>query len=91
MSEKAFPDGIIAKRSENAPEFVIVGLSFKVDEFIQYLKENESEKGWVNIEVLRSKQDKIYCKLNEWKPDVAKNETTDKKDLTVENNDDLPF
>ena len=37
---KQFPSGIIAKRHEKAPDFIIANLSFKVDEFIKYLQDN---------------------------------------------------
>jgi hypothetical protein len=39
---KEFPNGIIAKRQDNAPEFVLCNLSFKVEEFINYLQENSN-------------------------------------------------
>ena len=62
-----FPNGLIVKRNEQAPEFVICGLSFKTEEFIQWLREND-ENGWVNVKVNRSRQGKIYAQKDDWKP-----------------------
>ena len=38
--EKVFVDGCISKRNDNAPDFVIVNQSYKVEEFISFLKAN---------------------------------------------------
>lgn len=65
--DATFPDGLIAKRNESAPDFVIVGLSFKTEEFIQWLRENDSN-GWVNVKVNRSRGGKIYAQKDDWKP-----------------------
>jgi hypothetical protein len=67
MSDIIFADGIIAKRSDNAPEYVLVNLSIKVDEAVAFLQQHQSN-GWVNLQVKRSKQGKIYAALDTWKP-----------------------
>lgn len=87
MPDKEFPNGIIAKRNDNAPEFVLCNLSFKVEEFVKYLQDNES-KGWVNIDVKRSKWGKIYADKNDWekKEDSANNAPSTDIDI-----DSLPF
>ena len=36
QKEKVFADGLISKRNENAPDFVIINQSFKVEEFIEF-------------------------------------------------------
>ncbi len=94
MTDKEFPQGIIAKRNEKAPDFVLCNLSFKVDEFIDYLKENESN-WWVNLDVKRSKQGKIYTDKNDWDKDkeYAKAEWEWDADKMQEEIDisDLPF
>ena len=84
MSEnKDFPNGIIAKAGN--VDFVKARLSFKVDEFIATLKENQ-KNGWVNIDVLLSKSDKMYCKFNTFEPEAkAENKAV------AEASDDLPF
>ena len=48
--EKNFATGLFVKRNEKAPEFVVCSLSFKTDEFIQFLIENTNDKGYVNLQ-----------------------------------------
>lgn len=74
MTDKIFADGFIAKRHDNAPDFVIVGLSVKVSEAVEFLQQNESN-GWVNLQVKQSKTGKYYVELDTWRPtqgDAAK-------------------
>ena len=47
QKEKVFVDGLISKKNQNAPDFVVVNQSFKVEEFITFLKAN-AKNGWVN-------------------------------------------
>ena len=44
QKEKVFADGLISKRNPNAPDFVIVSQSYKVEEFIKFLQSNS--KNW---------------------------------------------
>lgn len=67
---KTFPEGLIVKRSENAPEFVIASLSFKVEEFKAFLGKH-ANGGWVNIDVKRSREGKLYSELNNWSANGA--------------------
>ncbi len=46
QKEKVFADGLISKRNENAPDFVIINQSYKVEEFIKFLQAN-AKNGWV--------------------------------------------
>lgn len=80
--EKKFPDGLIVK--EGNVDFCKAKLSFKVEEFKKYLDEN-SNNGWVNIDILLSKNGKLYSALNEFKPDSSKKKEAD------EDSDNLPF
>jgi len=80
-NEKEFPKGIIFKKPrEGAPDFVKGSLSFKVDEFVEYLQKNINN-GWVNLDLKVSKGGKLYLDLNDWKPE-------EKKDVT---NTNIPF
>lgn len=64
---KTFPQGIFYKKPrEGAPEFVRGSLSFKVDEAIEFLKKH-ANNGYVNIDMLLSKNKEIYLALNERK------------------------
>lgn len=79
-----FPQGIIAKKGN--VDFVKARLSFKVEEFTKWMKEN-SKNGWVNIDIQESKQGNLYSKLNTFEP---------KKDIPQaiqqdESDTDLPF
>ena len=64
MSEKIFVSGMRFSRRENAPVFVIGQLGIKVDELVTFLKANVNDKGWLNIDIKKSKEGKLYCELN---------------------------
>ena len=71
MSDVKFPDGIIVKRRDNAPDFVLCDVSIKTDEFIAWLK-NNTENGWCNLQALVGQSGEPYMKLNDFKPDASK-------------------
>lgn len=62
----------ISKPREGAPAFVKGRVSVLVDKFIPLLQEKANAKGYVNIDLLESKSGELYFKLNEWKPETAK-------------------
>ncbi len=70
MSEKVFVDGLICKRHEKAPEYVLVNLSVKASEFTNWLAQNQVN-GWVNIAVKRSQAGKLYAELDTFTPNRA--------------------
>tara|TARA_R110000803_G_scaffold185755_2_gene248121 strand:- start:6611 stop:6850 length:240 start_codon:yes stop_codon:yes gene_type:complete len=78
MADKIFADGFSWKRREDAPEFVIGNLSCKVEDATKFLKTN-SKKGWVNMNVLMSKNGKPYIELDTWesKPKAEVNDGLD--------------
>ena len=75
QDEKIFAEGFIFKRQENAPDFVIGGVSIKVEEAINFLREMNKD-GWVNLNVKQSKAGKYYMELDTWTPDPSKNTNT---------------
>jgi hypothetical protein len=89
---KVFADGFIFKRNENAPEFVIGGISIKVEEAQKFLSANQNN-GWVNLDVKQSKSGKYYMELNTFTPKSSNSETpVPKKDnFKVAAGADLPF
>jgi hypothetical protein len=87
--EKIFADGFIFKKNENSPEFVIGGLSVKVDEAIVFLKE-KSKNGWVNLDIKLSQGGKYYLELNTWEPPSDANKSRNVK-KTQEVEEDMPF
>lgn len=58
--------------SSNAPDFVKGKLSIKVEDAIPFLERCKNENGYVNIDLLLSKENKLYLKLNDWKKEPAK-------------------
>ena len=99
--EKIYAKGLFAKRNEKAPEFVICSLSVKTDDFTQFLKENTNEKGYVNLQVLKSKdKGTLYAVLDTFEPKASTASTEIKKAVTTQESDpfqnntsdrDLPF
>ena len=85
MSETTFADGMIIKAPhENCPDFIKHEVSFKVSEFIEFLKKHE-DNGWVNVTIKESKNGKHYAQLNDWKPE-KKEETATPDDASA-----IPF
>jgi len=71
MEDKKTPiwaSGIFfSKPQPTAPEWVKGKLSFKVKEAIEFLKAYEDKKGWVNVDMMKSKEKgTIYLQLNQW-------------------------
>lgn len=88
MSEKVFVDGMLCKRRDNAPEFVVLNISYKVNEFRAWLDQQTGD--WVNVDIKRSKSGKFYAELDTWKPteklaDVARGPAPAAPD------DEIPF
>ena len=96
--EKIYAKGLFAKRNEKAPEFVVCSLSFKTDEFIQFLRENTNEKGYVNIQVLKSREKgTMYAVLDTFEPKTSSTPTQEKKPVKNDHfqngnsGDEMPF
>jgi len=65
--EVKFVDGMIFRKPrEGAPEFVKGSISVKVDDFIRFANENVVD-GWINIDLKKSKEGKLYLQLNTYK------------------------
>lgn len=74
MADKKFADGMrVAKPRDNAPDFVIANVSFEVTSFKKYLEENVNDRGWVNVDILRSKEKGTYYAVtNDYKANMTK-------------------
>lgn len=70
MADKQFAKGFFFERPrQGAPEFVKGRMSIKVEEAIEFLRESANEKGYVNLDLLQSRDgNKLYFTLNDWKP-----------------------
>lgn len=93
--DKVFADGIIFKRNDNAPQWAIGKLSFKVEEAIAFLQANE-KKGWVNLNINQSQNGKYYIEVDTWEATAATKPytkpTTFEKEMPKEiESTDLPF
>lgn len=89
MSEAPkFIDGLFIGDTSNAPSFVKGKLSINVAKFVAYVQENQNEKGYVNIDILESRDSgKQYAKLNDWKPSGETQRSSGPEPVE----DDLPF
>ena len=67
-NDKNFVDGLIVKRNDRAPDFVICNLSIKVEELKGWLDRNDDGSGWINVKVNRSQGGKLYAEKDDWKP-----------------------
>jgi hypothetical protein len=70
--EKNFVDGLLVKLpDDNAPDFVKLKLSIKLDEFgpwVSAQKANDPKIEWLNIEIKEGRSGKWYAERNMWKP-----------------------
>lgn len=66
MSEKQFVNGMIVKRGDNAPEYVLANLSIARGELIEFLAQQTGD--WVNVVLKRAKSGRCYAELDTWKP-----------------------
>lgn len=87
--EKIMADGLFYKdKHPKAPEWVIAGLSIKVDEFAKCVKEHKGTDEYLNFQVLRSKGGKPYVTLDTWKPE--KKQETQQQEPEIDE-EPLPF
>jgi len=70
--ETVFLDGFNFERPrEGSPAFVKGRMGINVDQAIAFLQANKNDKGWVNADLLTSKDgQKLYWKLNTYKPEA---------------------
>lgn len=96
-SSVIFGEGFIFKRPhESAPQFVKGLMAVKVDEAIAFLQKYKKADGWVNLDLLASKDNsKLYFKLNTWekpKDDTASvNAGLDDREVPPLDDSSIPF
>jgi hypothetical protein len=90
MAEKIYTKGLfINEKSSQYGNFF--NIDIKAVDFINFIKENENEKGYCKISVYKAKEggkNTHYAILNDWKP--SENVATTAPN-TAEESDDLPF
>ena len=66
---KIFAKGIyFEKPKEGSPEFIRGKINIKVADAIPFLEMYASNAGYVNLDLKKSKEGKLYLELNTWKP-----------------------
>ncbi len=85
-TNKVFANGIMFKRNQYTPQWIVGNLSINEKDAIEFIKAN-SKNGWVNLSIKESYKDKTkyYIELDTYR---SKNEDIQEPEL---NNDDLPF
>lgn len=67
--EKIFAKGIYFDRPrEGSPEFVKGRINIKVPDLIPFINAHQNNAGYVNLDLKKSKEGKLYLELNTWKP-----------------------
>jgi hypothetical protein len=67
--ERIFAKGFYVKQNPQAPDYVIGNLSIKADEAIEFIKEHTNDRGWVNLSMMKSKEEGFaYIELNTYEP-----------------------
>ena len=87
--EKIFADGFIFKRNEKAPDFVVGGISIKVEDAVAFLKKHD-KNGWVNLQVKNSQGGKYYMELDTFEPKQQQQQEQPKAQAE-QVQQDLPF
>lgn len=79
--EKIWAKGIrFEKPKAGLPEFIKGKLSFKVDDAIQFLNEHKDERGWVNLDLKKSKEKgTLYLELNTYKKKTQEDSDEDQE------------
>ena len=66
-SEKKFAKGLYFNRNSGSPDFVVGSLGVKVDEAIEWIKQQkQKENGFINIDIKKSQKGTYYLELNEY-------------------------
>lgn len=73
MAEKVFADGFYFERRENAPDFVVGRVSVKVNKAVEFLQAHVNDRGYVNMNILRSRDGGHYIELDQWVPKKQEN------------------
>lgn len=68
MSETKKINGLVVKKNEKSPEWVLTSVSIEIESFKKWLDENKNGKGWVNLDLKKSKDGRFYLDHNDYKP-----------------------
>lgn len=79
---------------ENAPDFVIGKVSINKEQFLGWLERQEpNEKGYVRLDIKRSRDGKAYASLDTWQPSQggAGSRRADRQETAGGFDDSIPF
>ena len=80
-NETKFVNGLrVFKPHEKAPDFVKLNFSANAQELADWLLANKDEEGRVKFDLLKSKNDKLYLKLNDYRKPSNNDYPKDKND-----------
>jgi hypothetical protein len=86
--ETIYANGFIAKRTEKDPDFIVVRLSIKADEAVEFINKNAKD-GWVNLEVKNGREaGKFNITLNTYQGGKTEYKKPEKK---FEPTNEVPF
>ena len=93
--QKVFVDGLLVKLpDDNAPDFVKLKLSIKLDEFGPWVaarKKADPDSEWMNIEIKEGRSGKWYAELNTWKPSADQPARQPARQPAPATNEDIPW
>lgn len=76
-TKRIFVDGMrFEKPKPGAPEWLKGKISIKADDCIKFIRNNANDKGWMNIDLKRSKEGKLYLELNTFNAPKTPSETS---------------
>ena len=94
--EKIFAEGILFKRNEKAPDYVVGNLSVKLEEAIPFLQQH-AKNGWTNLSIMLSKGGKHYIQLDTYEGKASTEQSAPPPKAApapvqvVTEDEDLPF
>lgn len=100
MAEKKdieFVDGLFIKeRTINGKngEFKIIGLGVNYEKFTEFCAKHVKDDGYINIDLKRTKEDKLYAELNTYvkkKNDTPEETQNEEQIIQFADEEDVPF
>lgn len=64
MADKIFAEGVFIKEGKYG-----IKVSINQEKFAPFFKAHVNEKGYLNLDILKSKGGNWYCSLDTWKPE----------------------
>ena len=99
QQESVLAQGFFYKdKHQNAPDFVLGNLSLNAADAIKFITDHTNDRGYVNLQILRSKEGKPYIKLDTFVPDSSRAVSTEANSVSTSDEvspepegDGLPF